>query len=480
MVVTIAAELSFTLYSDVYGVMNFVGHVFKIVAYYFVYLAIVRRGLEAPYAQIKQLNDELEERVAARTAELRSANLELGREIVERRRAEEERERLLERVQDQAARLQSQNIALQTQAEELQAQSEEIEAHNEALRTHEAELVQSEERYRSLFETSLAAMLLTDEAGRCLAANPNAASLTGYSREELEEMSVAEILAANGREGAARHLDLAKLGANGHLEGDFELRRKDGSVVTVEFSTSRAGQGRYLAELRDVTERKRAERFRQEYLSLISHDLRSPLTVIQGHAQLLQRAAGKPEAAARAAQAIGTSARRMSAMLSDLTESVRLESGQVQLDLQPTEVASLAIDLRDRLAAVFPGDRIELALPEKPLPLGLADPNRLERILTDLLGNALKYSEDAVELAVDQSDDFLVFTVSDRGPGISPAEVPHLFGRFYRADAKRKADGLGLGLYITKMLVEAHGGRIWVKSEVGHGSAFSFTIPIVG
>ncbi|MDA8216407.1 MAG: ATP-binding protein, partial [Dehalococcoidales bacterium] len=108
----------------------------------------------------------------------------------------------------------------------------------------------------------------------------------------------------------------------------------------------------------------------------------------------------------------------------------------------------------------------------------LADANRLERVLTNLLSNALKYSEDTIRVTVGADADELTVAVADKGRGIAKEDLPHLFDRFYRVGQSRRMEGLGLGLYITKMLVEAHGGRIWVDSEVGKGSTFSFTLPL--
>jgi len=113
--------------------------------------------------------------------------------------------------------------------------------------------------------------------------------------------------------------------------------------------------------------------------------------------------------------------------------------------------------------------------------VALADPNRLERMLGNLLSNAIKYSGTGAEITVrvrERGGEAIV-TVSDRGPGIDPKDLPHLFERGYRAARDESTEGLGLGLYITRLLVEAHGGRIWVDSEVGRGSSFNFTLPLV-
>lgn len=117
----------------------------------------------------------------------------------------------------------------------------------------------------------------------------------------------------------------------------------------------------------------------------------------------------------------------------------------------------------------------------RDLPPVLADPDRLERILGNLVTNALKYAPEGTPVCVtlDRGDGVVIVSVADQGPGIEPDEVPHIFERYYRTQATRTShEGLGLGLYITRGLVEAHGGRIWVESRLGVGSTFSFTLPL--
>ena len=124
--------------------------------------------------------------------------------------------------------------------------------------------------------------------------------------------------------------------------------------------------------------------------------------------------------------------------------------------------------------------RVQVEIPPD-LPPVSTDAARLERIFTNLLSNSLKYSEPAtpVLMRARRQDDIVEFSVTDQGQGIYSDDLPHLFERFYRAKSDRKAEGIGLGLYISRVLVEAHGGHIWVESEVGKGSTFTFSLPIV-
>lgn len=232
----------------------------------------------------------------------------------------------------------------------------------------------------------------------------------------------------------------------------------------------------YIAKL------KQAERFRDEYISLISHDLRAPLAIIQGQTQVLMRAMEKAELSAaerQSAEAIITGVKRMNAMIRDLVDSARAEAGQLRIEKQPVNLGPFMLDLLGRARGTMDVERVRVEIPPDLPPMG-ADPDRLERILLNLLSNALKYSAPDTEVvvrAVATRED-VVTSVKDQGPGIAPEDLPHIFERFYRAKGVPGAEGMGLGLYITKMLVEAHEGRIWVESELGKGSTFYFTIPI--
>jgi signal transduction histidine kinase len=198
-----------------------------------------------------------------------------------------------------------------------------------------------------------------------------------------------------------------------------------------------------------------------------------------GRAQLIQRHPDQASLARRNADNIVENGRRLNAMIQDLIDSARLEAGELKLNREPVELPALVTDLRERVASPedLPRIRVEVS---GSLPPVCADPQRLERILTNLITNALKYSSPDTEVTVTvaREDGAVVTSVTDRGPGIAPDDLPRLFQRYYRTDSAREREGLGLGLYITKGLVEAHGGRIAVESEVGAGSTFSFTLPI--
>ncbi|HEY3376698.1 MAG TPA: PAS domain S-box protein [Armatimonadota bacterium] len=232
-----------------------------------------------------------------------------------------------------------------------------------------------------------------------------------------------------------------------------------------------------ITPLHDLQQRQ------EDYLRTISHDLRNPLSVISGHAGLLAnalRAQCPDEHLLFSVAAIQRSSQRMNAMIEDLVDAARQEGGQLALQQEAVDVRRYLLDLLQRNAETMDVARISLDIADD-LPAVWADYNRLERIIANLLSNAQKYSEPGtpVTVAAYQTAEHTVeIAVSDQGPGIPPEDLPHIFERFYRAKWARKTEGIGLGLYITRMLVEAHGGRIRVESAVGKGSTFFVSLPM--
>jgi PAS domain S-box-containing protein len=261
----------------------------------------------------------------------------------------------------------------------------------------------------------------------------------------------------------------------------------DGSKIWMSVSAGPiyAADGRLLGVVStytDITPLHQLQEQRDVYVHTISHDLRAPLAVIHGHADLLgelveqHHLEGLLESSVAAIQRGIT---RMNVMIQDLVDAARMEGNQLQLLLQPVGLRSYLENLLQRSATAMDVKSIRLQIQEE-LPPVSADYNRLERIFVNLLSNALKYSEPDSPIVVNarQTDDRVEISVIDQGCGIPPEDLIHIFDRFYRVKKARKAEGIGLGLYITRMLVEAHGGTIRVESEVGEGSTFSFTLPI--
>jgi len=239
-----------------------------------------------------------------------------------------------------------------------------------------------------------------------------------------------------------------------------------------------------VATMSDITALRAMQQRQEELLHIVSHDLRIPLTVIHGHMELLEDTLAGRQIDAEVAlntSTINRNIRRMNVMIEDLVDMARLEGHQFALNLDTVYLQHYIPDLITRVQHVLPLQRVVTELPPD-LPPARADNNRLERIMLNLLTNACKYStpDTPVCLRVARQGNELVISVSDQGRGIDPNDLPHLFERFYRAGGERQADGIGLGLYITNLLVTAHGGQLRAESTVGQGSTFAFTLPIAG
>lgn len=330
-----------------------------------------------------------------------------------------------------------------------------------------------------------------DAQGHIVLRNEAARQLTLLSDEEAEGVNrhAARRFTVDGTPIPREQWAISRL-ARGErvVDSEYILERPDGTRRRV--ITSGSGlhdeQGRFelgIMVTRDVTDMRALEESREDFIRSISHDLRQPLTVIQGHAQILHMLLRKRQLADGriddSLTALEINARRIGAMINDLVESARLEGGKLRLNKEPAHLAGLLLDFVDRSFGPDQKARVEVVVPEEILIVPV-DPERLERAVVNLVGNALKFSpEDSlVTVSAAQDNGEAVVSVSDRGIGIPTDDVPNLFERFYRSRTTQQKEGLGLGLYIARLIVEAHGGRLWVESEPGQGSTFRFTLPL--
>jgi two-component system, OmpR family, phosphate regulon sensor histidine kinase PhoR len=235
--------------------------------------------------------------------------------------------------------------------------------------------------------------------------------------------------------------------------------------------------------LHEISELRRLERVRQDFVANVSHEFRTPLTAIQGFAEtLLGGALEDPANRQRFVEIIRDHATRLARLTEDLLELSRIEAGELKLEFQPVSVQQLVESCVEtaRLKAGPKHLALNVAGPER-LPPVRGDANRLQEVLQNLLDNAVQYTPSGgkIEIGATHADRLVVITVTDTGIGIPEAEQSRIFERFYRVDAarSREAGGTGLGLAIARHIVEAHGGRIWVESAVGEGSRFHFSIP---
>ncbi len=237
-----------------------------------------------------------------------------------------------------------------------------------------------------------------------------------------------------------------------------------------------------LLLFQDITKQVQTDAVRRDFISNVSHELRTPLAGIKALTETLRDGAiDDPPAAHRFLERIETEVDSLSLMVSELLELSRIESGRVPLELNPTRPIDVIQPAFDRLnmQAERAGLLLSINCPDD-LPQMTADAFRLQQVIVNLIHNAIKFTPEGGKVMVSAvvEDQYIKFSVSDTGKGISSSDLPRIFERFYKVDRSRSSSGTGLGLAIARHTVEAHNGKIWAESTVGKGSTFSFNIPL--
>jgi PAS domain S-box-containing protein len=353
----------------------------------------------------------------------------------------------------------------------------------------EEALQEREKRYRDLYEEAPNAYFSVGVDGRIERANRRATELLGYSRDELIGRPVSDLYAdtPNGRAKAQGVLQRFLAGEE-ILDEELEMRRADGSNVWISLSVRpiRDREGQVVASrsvMVDITEHKKLDQLKDDFISLVSHELRSPMTVIIGaiNTVLTEGPYLSQEETRQLLKDATLESESLSHLLTNLLELSRVQAERLILHAEAIDVKKVIRNAVEEIKRQSSAHQFVVSAPKK-LPPVYADPLRLERILYNLLENAVKYSPQGGEIRVSvrPEEEHLVIGVNDRGVGISPSDQAKLFGPFQRLEESRLegVKGLGLGLLVCRRLVEAHGGRIWVESELGRGSTFFFTLPL--
>jgi PAS domain S-box-containing protein len=370
--------------------------------------------------------------------------------------------------------------------------------------------LRGERRFRELVEAAPAAIIEVDREGRIVLLNRLTEKLFGYEREDLlgqpAEILILEDLRAdhvnNGSASSAQpHTSLAQ----------HQGRRKDGSCFPIEISlsplNSREGVS-VTAIIRDISERKqaeeqirtiherltselqvrnreveRADRLKSEFLSSMSHELRTPLHTIIGFSELLAEELKGPlnENQKRFVEHIQKDSAHLLELINQILDLSKIEAGPLELRRQTFDIAEV---MEEVLSSIHPHAQAKSIRVETSLAAGVAldaDHLRFKQILFNLLSNAVKFSFQGGTIRVDaiRAGGLVEISISDTGIGIPREEQEFVFDKFHQVceTTKHVREGTGLGLAITKALVEQHGGRIWLESELGKGSRFTFTIP---
>jgi len=331
-----------------------------------------------------------------------------------------------------------------------------------------------------LFNSMLEGLLLLDRNRRIYLANRAFKNLFGI-KTELRGKTIMEAL---------RVRELAEIVERVEGEGqmfDYELKLPDLSerwlqVNAAAISNSAGEREGTILVFHDLTQLKQLERTREEFVANVSHELRTPLSLIKGYVEtLLDGARNNPEVAERFLKIIERNAQRLDLLIQDLLTISALEAGRVKLSLQSVELRPLVEKVLGDLKP--PADLKNVILINRmPELVAAADTNRLDQVLANLVDNAIKYGRVQGTVTVGGGkvqDGKIEIFVQDDGPGIPAESLDRVFERFYRVDKARSREqgGTGLGLSIVKHIVQSHGGKVWVKSELGKGSTFFFTLP---
>jgi signal transduction histidine kinase len=344
-----------------------------------------------------------------------------------------------------------------------------LRAMHEQLDQRFTDLVREREETETLIETMADGVLAADARGTIVTLNRAARRLLGYGPGD-----PFPALAGLFHEKAARDLVAAVLAGD---EAQARELERAGRTLLV---TGRAlPNGGALLVIRDVTELRRIDAVRRDFVANVSHELKTPLTSIAGYAETLATEASPATQAEGFARTILSNARRMQRLVDDLLDLARIESGRWQPHPVRVDVAALAADAWAAFADRARERRIELTT---AAGAGVtADADALRAILTNLFDNALRYTPPGgrITVTVEHAPGGVIVSVADTGSGVGPEHLPRIFERFYRADPGRSREegGTGLGLSIVKHLVEAHGGHVEARSPLGKGTSIRMFFP---
>jgi PAS domain S-box-containing protein len=353
-------------------------------------------------------------------------------------------------------------------------------------------ILREKQHLDAIIEQSADGVMILDSRWRITTFNRAMEQLTGWPREEAIGRPCAEVLAIHNAQGINICLTDCPLQRIPHARNpvvEGRITTRDGRELYVQsrYAPQRGSWGNFLgaiANVRDITEQKREEELQNTFVSIISHELKTPVSIIKGYAETLRRedATWSEKTLREGLGIIEEEADRLARQIQDLLDVSRLQARGMYLELTDWSLPQLAQDVV-RVFAAQSAETFEFELRfTNDFPPIHADYERVRMVLTNLVSNAVKYSPAGgiIRIGGRTEESFALVYVSDQGIGIPAEEHERIFQRFYRVDnrLRRETQGTGLGLYLTRAIVEAHGGRIWVESQVGRGSRFWFTLPL--
>jgi two-component system phosphate regulon sensor histidine kinase PhoR len=356
------------------------------------------------------------------------------------------------------------------------------------LRNKIEEISKEKDYLQTILKGMMEGVLVVDGRGRILMVNDALRNVLSLTSDVTDKMPL-EVIRNAELEGAITNV--AREGKNMALELNVAVpggRIFEVNVVGILPSSNSTGKGSEgvrgaVAVFHDITRLKELEKIRQDFVANVSHELRTPLTTIKGYAETLLEGALKEEVASQFVQVIKKHTDRLTKIVEDLLMLSKIESKEFQLKIEVIPLPDFISDVIDFVKETAEKKKISISQSKIPSSLAVeADRNYLEQVLINLLDNAIKYTHEGggvMILAIEKDQREIQFSIEDNGIGIPKEDIPRIFERFYRVDKGRSQElgGTGLGLSIVKHLVQAHGGRIWVESQLEKGSTFYFTLP---
>ena len=354
-------------------------------------------------------------------------------------------------------------------------------------------LIKEQGRLAAIFQHSAEGILMVDNALRIIDFNPAMEQLTGWRESEVLGRFYYEVLRPRDRQGNEVGLQgsplLQAFAGQSVVNRELLISARDGQrfAVSVTASCIRSARGEPMngiLNVRDITREREQEEQRSTFISVISHELQTPIAIIKGYASTLARtdAVLEPESLRSRLVAVEEEADRLNKLVGNLLYASRIQAGGLQMEMAPLDLSHLVETVVRRQRAKNPDFSVTLDIPAN-LPPVMADRDRIEEVLQNLLDNAMKYSprERVLTVSCRATGEDVIVSVSDAGMGISLRDQEQIFNRFHRAGTGevQTTPGAGLGLYICRAIVEAHGGQIWVKSALHEGATFSFSLPRV-
>ncbi|MFO1519959.1 MAG: ATP-binding protein [bacterium] len=341
---------------------------------------------------------------------------------------------------------------------------------------------EEKKQLRVILDSMVEGVMVLDSSGQIILTNHAVGEIFSLQIRP-EGLTPLELI----RNGDLQQVVKEALSGKDSIEKEIQIEKGGSKQIMVHASPLKSEEGTEGSVLvfYDVTNVRRLENMRKEFVANVSHELKTPLAAIKGYSETLLHGALRDEKnALKFLQVIDHHADRLTQLIQDLLDLSKIESAQYELRLERAAIDPLVEELRSTFAQRLEEKRIVFETVSPPGDTLWVDVTALRQILSNLLDNAIKYSNPGgkISLSVQKKDGALTFCVEDNGPGIPPEHLSRVFERFYRVDQSRSRQlgGTGLGLSIVKHLVQLHGGETWAESELGKGSRFYFSLPQKG